>query len=158
MSSNQNTIYEKPADFMTENAIRLGQISVEESLSTPQPEIEILFNSKSEEMIKKLTNMLGQSMKQIVTTMAIYYLNYYLEKNYDISSIKFESAIEDKSHPSNSSNYKANNKQNKPQKFQLTELNHHTLNQIAKKLQKTPAECILMGLEILYKNLYINQK
>jgi len=154
MSSNQNTLHESPADFMTDNAIKLGQRSVEESLSTPQPEIEIEFNSKSESMVKKLTNMLGQSMKQIVTTMAIYYLNYYLEESYDISSMNFESVIKDKS---NQSNYKANQK-NKKQKFQLTELNYNTLNQIAKQLQKTPAECILMGLELLYTKLYSEKK
>jgi len=150
MSSNQNTIYEKPADFMTDNAIKLGQRSVEESLSTPQPEIEIEFNSKSEYMVKKLTNMLGQSMKQIVTIMAIYYLKYY-EESYDISSINFELVIEDKS---NHFNDRAKQK-NKKQKFQLTELNYNTLNQIANKIQKTPAECVLMGLEILYKQLYV---
>lgn len=154
MSSNQKTIHENPADFTTENAIKLGQRSVEESLSTPQPEIEIEFNSKSEYMVKKLTNMLGQSMKQIVTIMAISYLNYYLEASYDLSSIHFESVIEDKS---NQSNYQANNKKNKKQKFQLTELNYHTLNQMAKKIQKPPAECILMGLEMLYKKLYSDQ-
>ena len=150
MSSNQNTLHKEPADFMTENAIRLGQRSVEESLSTPQPEIEIEFNSKSEYMINKLTNMLGQSMKQIVTTMAIYYLDYYLDESDDISSINFESGIEDKS---NTSNYQVT-ETTKIQKFQLTELTHNTLNQVAEKIKKTPAECILMGLELLYKKLY----
>ncbi|MDB9311669.1 hypothetical protein PN462_01045 [Spirulina sp. CS-785/01] len=127
----------KKENYKTKTAIEQGEKQLQEH--SEEGTLELMLTDTAFKHQKEVAKAFGYS-QQNVASMAINYVNFYIQK----SSISVTELLQSEDF------LKKEEQRSKTQKIELTWEIEDTLKRVG--LQDQPSECVMLGVDLLYKN------